>query len=276
MEIVQEERSVARNVVLGFTSTDLQTWTPLESPIAYGMTSLGLAISENGDLLLTGIQEVLPPSFWEEKFGAPVRGLRFDGVEWHAIHWKVDTPDAKAHIDPQIFEDSVWFLNRQVTEWSNQPVFGEQHRSDDPVNHASEVHIESVLLDGGEVVRHWSGMHVADPSPVRFKDQLHVFISGRGRVSHLTGSPLAEVKKFAGVTVPFAFVASESLNLIVQGNINGSRQPMMATSSDGRQWSDFRPLIAELDVGTCTSPVIGPLGDQWLLMCAQERFKVPL
>ena len=124
---------------------------------------------------------------------------------------------------------------------------------------------------------------LADPSPVRFQGKLHLFATLHPRqVIHLTGDPLREVRRFSGMDVPFAFVADGKLYLLTQDMRGAVHEPLISSSTNGRSWTPFTRVLARGAVGparpgsatppirSCTSPVMGPLHDGWILLCVEE------
>jgi hypothetical protein len=257
MEMALTPEAGAVSVVMGFTSPDLRTWTPLPEPVAYGVSSLGLS-EEDGALVLTGLQEVRPPSFWEEKVtGAPIRGLSFDGETWTPRSWSVDDPVAAGHIDPQAFEGGFWYIapSGQTGDPAHQPAV--PIRSSPPPT------------------ERFIGKGIADPAPIRIDGQLHVFATSQGGIIHLAGEPLVAQSTFGGATVPFPVLIDGQLHLLAQRAVNGRRQPVLTrldlTTPDRRP--TWRPLLELGELASCTSPVMGhhPATSEWLLLCVEER-----
>ena len=119
------------------------------------------------------------------------------------------------------------------------------------------------------------GQGIADPSPIRHGGQLHVFATSRGNIVHLTGEPLTPFQSLHGATVPFAVEVEGQLMVLAQRNTGGRRQPVLSrvelqTPNTRPSW---RPLLKGLEeVGTCTSPVLGPHPHGgWLMLCVEER-----
>ena len=256
MEMALTPEAGAVSVVLGFTSSDLRNWTPLAEPVAYGVSSLGLS-TEDGRLVLTGLQEVRPPSFWEEKItGAPIRGLAFDGQTWEPQSWSVDDDETTGHIDPQAFEGGFWYISPSG-------------QTGDPVEQQS-----IPVRSSPPAMERYVGQGVADPAPIRIDGALHVFVTSRGNIAHLTGDPLTEHARLGGATVPFPVLIDEQLHVLAQRTVNGRRQPVL-TKVDLKQPGKrptWRPLVDLGERQSCTSPVMGPHPDGgWLLLCVEER-----
>ena len=62
-------------------------------------------------LLLMAIQEVRHPNWYEERFGPPVYGFEYDGTSLTPKAWKIEDKDTKAYIDPQFFENQMWYIS---------------------------------------------------------------------------------------------------------------------------------------------------------------------
>lgn len=243
-----------RKMVWGFLSVDGEQWgAPI--PVAAGLSSLGLA-TEDGELLVAGLQELSPPGRIEGLIGPPVWGLRFDGQQWHPHRWRVWDRQTPAFIDPQPFEGSMWYLSRA----------GSTTHDADPAR-APSVSIRSA----SPVTVRWQGAELADPSPIRHDGELHVFATAGRDVLHLAGEPLAEVERLPDVTVPFALLFRDRLTLLAQRRHSGRRQPMIS-QHDGTGWSDWRPLLDLHSLHNCTSPVMGPHpSGGWVALCVEER-----
>ncbi len=241
-------------VVWGFLSTDGVRWSePL--PVAAGLSSLGLAAGQ-GELLVAGNQELRPPGRLEGLLGAPIWGLRFDGVQWHPHRWRVRDPQTPAFIDPQPFEGGMWYLSR----------------GDSAVHDADPARAGAVSIRSADPVTvRFEGAGLADPSPVRHDGQLHVFATSGDDVLHLAGDPLVPVERLSGVTVPFALVFEDRLTLLAQQKRDGRRQPVIS-QHDGTGWSPWRALLDLHSLHNCTSPVMGPHpAGGWVALCVEER-----
>ena len=100
MALALVEEPGAVNVMHGFHSKDLDNWEHL-GIIAWGVASLGLAIDADQSLLITAIQEVRPPTWWELRGDPPIRGYKYDGTTWHPKAWKIEDKDTKAWLEPR-------------------------------------------------------------------------------------------------------------------------------------------------------------------------------
>lgn len=241
--------------VYAFTSPDLQRWTPEPEPIAEKLESLGLTVRPDGELWVTGLDMGGKHNPIRAKIiGPALFGLRFDGTSWVEETWWFKDPEAVAFIDPQIFEDSLWFVSRQGTH-------GDPAEDKDPNDIRSTPPAQTRLR----------GVALVDPSPVRFRDSLMLFVTdGHNQVSQFTGDPFQKAQTFNNVSVPFAFVHDDTLYLVAQRPLNGRRQPVMSSSTDGRSFTEFKALLSPEHARTCTSPVIGPYKGGWILLCVDE------
>lgn len=251
---------LAQTQVRAFRSADRgQTWSLLPEPLAEGLDSLGLSVRPDGTWWVTGLDHAEEPPWWEWYTGPRVRGLeRSPEGEWSRRTWWVDVGDTRSVIDPQWSGSSLWFASRPTAV------------SGDPADVDEEVELR-VAPDGGVVYR---ARGLADPSPVDFGGERHVFVTQLGRgVVHLTGTPLVPRRTWGGFTVPYATVIDGELWVLSQMLQDGRRYPMLNRSTDGRSWSGWSPLLPMLPSGpaTCTSPVVGPAGDELLLLCVDER-----
>lgn len=241
--------------VYAFTSPDLVHWTAQPEPIAEKLESLGLSVRPDGELWLTGLDMGGKHNPVRAKIiGPALFGRRFDGERWVDETWWFKDPDAVAFIDPQMFEDGLWYVSRRGTHG-------------DPAADTTPNDIRSTPPAQTRI----RGVGLVDPSPVRFRGSLLVFVTeGHNQVSLFSGEPLQRQQSFGNVSVPFAFVHDETLHLVAQRPIDGRRQPVMARSTDGVVFTDFVPLLRPEQARTCTSPVIGPVKDGWILLCVDE------
>jgi hypothetical protein len=241
--------------VYAFTSTDLVRWTAQPEPVAEKLESLGLSVRPDGELWLTGLDMSGQHNPLRAKIiGPALFGRRFDGERWVPETWWFKDPDAVAFIDPQMFEDGLWYVSRKGTH-------GDPAKDTQPNDIRSTPPAQTRL----------SGVGLVDPNPVRFRGALLLFVTdGHNQVSLFTGEPLQKAQTFNNVSVPFAFVHNDTLYLVAQRPINGRRQPVMSKSDDGVQFTEFMPLLTPELVRTCTSPVIGPLNGGWILLCVDE------
>lgn len=241
-----------------FTSADGgATWALYPEVMARGIDSLGLAVRDDGSLWVTGHDHATEPPAWERYLGPKVRGLRFDGTRWTRADWRPSGGDALAFIDPQWFGDELWYISRQ------------DNSGGDPAEFGGATEMRST--PDNDVL--YSAVGLADPMPVWFRGERHVFATQlRTGVVHLVGDPLRHRRQFGGKTVPFATVIGDTLWLLAQAAVDGRRYPVYTTTTDGETWSEWRALLPRSEPMTCTSPVLGPLGEDGLvLLCVDER-----
>ena len=262
MALALVEEPGAVNVMHAFRSANLKDWEH-QGIIAWGVASLGLAIDEDQSLLITAIQEVRPPTWLETKTDPPVRGYKFDGTTWEPKSWKVDDTQTRAYIDPQIFNGQIWYISPSG-------------QSGDPAQKKSLMPIRS----SNPGTERYLGYGLADPSPVIFQNQLHLFATQDMHIIHAKGNPLRGVMTHPGkndifnhASVPFAMTVGEELWLVAQGNINGRRIPVLAKTQDALHWTRWIPIgDIPKSIKNCTSPVLGPdPKGGWLLLCIEEK-----
>ena len=87
-------------------------------------------------------------------------GYEYDGSSLTPKAWKIEDEDTKAYIDPQFFENQMWYISPSGT-------FG------DPAKRETQMPVRS--SNPGQI--RYQGINFADPSPVRFKGELHLFMS---------------------------------------------------------------------------------------------------
>ena len=253
--------------VWAFTSKDRKSWIRQAQPVAHGFSSLGLSVGPAGEVVVVGLPHGVPPTWWEELFPRlRVFGMSFDGHTWSPRTWTPGPVTSDGIIDPQWLGQELWYfaVDGKVGDPAEQP--GDHHICSTPPQRTR------VSMPG-----------LADPSPVRFKGKLHLFATLHPRqVIHLAGDPLREVRRIPGMDVPFAFVADGRLHLLTQDMGGAAPRPLISSSLDGSSWTPFAPVLAEGAVGparpgaatrpirSCTSPVMGPLEEGWILLCVEE------
>lgn len=242
-------------VVRRFTSPDGETWALDPTPLATGFESLGLARAADGSFRLSGIDWGRERPWYERYLDARVDGFVGDGRAWAREQWMFDLGDAPFAIDPQWHGEAVWFVARKGKG-------GDPAKAKDP----NEMRVT------GEAGARYAAVGLADPMPVVVGGRLVVFATVWGTgVVQLEGEPLAEVRSFGGVSVPYARVDAERVDLLVQGVVDGKRAPMRRVSTDGaRTWSSARPVVPMDGLASCTSPVMDRGADGWFLLCVDE------
>ncbi len=251
---------LAQTEVRAFRSTDGgNTWALDPEPLARGLDSLGLSIRPDGAWWLSGLDHSEEPPWWEWYTGPRVRGLEWTpGGTWQRRVWWPDVGDTRSVIDPQFFGEELWFASRTAGT------------SGDPADVDETVKLR--VAPGGRAIYEARGL--ADPSPVEFQGQRHVFLTQLGQgVVHLVGDPPVQTRNWAGYTVPFATVIDDQIWLLAQILQNGRRYPVVNKSADGRTWTGWQPIVPLLPQGpnTCTSPVLGASADTLILLCVDER-----
>ncbi len=241
--------------VAWFTSAEGRTWTRAADDLTEKFVSLGLSVRLDGTLWLSGIDQSGLATAEEQIQGPRPEGFIGKDGSWTRHTWdQIRDPDVLQYIDPQWDGDSLWYISRKG---GGDPKLGggrNEVRSTPPTT------------------VHYSAPGIADPSPVTFQGQRYVFITGQtGSIVQLGGQPLQELGHWAAVTVPFATVVGDELWLLGQHNLNGRRQPVLRKSKDGRTWpGEWQPMVPPDSVGNCTSPVLGPWGEGYILLCVDE------
>lgn len=242
-------------------------WVRAAAPLAAGVSSLGLS-EEGGRLALTALPQRPPTALEELRKKLVVRGFLAeagltraragDPGAWAPTTWPVDDPDSVSTIDPQRLEGQSWY-------------YAALGRQGDPARAGGD----HALRSSPPPRERLRAPGLADPSPVRFHGELLLFATAHPEaVVEAAGDPLAEIGRFSGVTVPFAREipgpGGTELLLLAQAVVAGRRQPVRSLSADGRSWSPWAPVLDPAPPGSCTSPVIGPLSDGWMLACVEE------
>ena len=144
----------------------------------------------------------------------------------------MDDDDSRAYIDPQMFEGKLWYITPQ-------------HSTGDPAEQQALTPIRSSHPGTERFV----GYQLADPSPVRFKGELHLFATQGMHILHAKGDPMTKVMVhprkndlFYKANVPFATVMGEEIWLIAQTMVNGRRLPVISKSTDAETWTNWQPI----------------------------------
>ena len=246
--------------IRAFHSMDLAAWTADPEPLAEHAMSLGMHDIDGGlevtfmDLSGGG------RSWWDRTFRSPSIGiLRRTAAGWERTSRSVDDDDTPAPIDPQGLGDSLWVVARDGI-------------GGDPAASSSENRIRV----GPPWRTALTGNGLTDPMPVMFGGQTLLFLTeSHQRISLYAGEPLARVRQWQGLTVPYAREVDGELWLLAQKPAGGSRLPVpvLARSVDGRTFTSFEPLLPPGLARVCTSPVLGPdpARGGWLLLCVEEQ-----
>lgn len=225
-----------------WTSPDLKTWTRGQ-PLREKVASLGLSVRPDGQLWVTFLDHAGEAGWRERLFGPPVAGMIWD-EGWTQTTWSVSDPEAPALVDPQWFDDRLFYVAFAGT---GDPAEG------------------STRVRSSDGVTWLEGKGLADPMPVGEGGTLSLFVTQHpGQIVQYAGEPLTEVHRF-DATVPHALFVNEELWLIAQRG--PQRTPQRSIRREGR-WSAWEQLV---DAPHCTSPVLGPMReDGWVLLCVQE------
>ncbi len=236
-------------------SPDRRTWTRDPEPLAEGFDSLGLAEVEPGRFRLSGLDHRREIPGYERYLPLKTWGFEGDLDSWERGSWAVDDAGTVKFVDPQWFEGQLFYTQREGM--GGDPALDKRPNT----------------LRSSPPPTSWvEGVGLADPSPLRFRDRFLLFATAWGQgVLVFEGQPMAEVQRFGGVTVPYPLEVDGELWLLAQQAIRGVRQPVRATSRDGRTWSSFQPVLPQ-DHGlrSCTSPVMAVRGEGGVLLCVEE------
>jgi hypothetical protein len=250
-------------VVHAWTSRDLATWTP-RGPLAWSFSSLGAAVVD-GELWITGLQHLEPPSRWEE-----VRGQLFVDLlasrnlsTWEVRRLPVDGARGGL-IDPAPLVDGgrteIWFARAPGT---GDPALGTKPTT----------FLNGHLVKGRfRAVGPWvEGSDLLDPAPVRFLGRLRCFATrGHHEVVEVFAEDAPRVL-LPDATVPHALVVGGELWLLAQQQRDGRKVPILTRTADGEHWSAPVALDPDPRLSTCASPVLEPWGEGWVLLCVEER-----
>jgi len=224
-----------------YTSVDGETWTR-QAPLREKVASLGLSVRDDGQLWITFLDHQGEAGWKERLFGPPIAGMVWDGA-WTPMEWSVSDDDAPALVDPQWYGDTLYYV---AFDGTGDPAEGKTRiRSSDGTT--------------------WlEGQGLADPMPVTHDGVFSLFVTRHpGQVVQFTGDPLTETHSFQA-SVPHALVVGDALWLVVQRGPR--RTPHRAIFQDGR-WGPLEQLV---DAPHCTSPVVGPTDEGFVLLCVEE------
>lgn len=243
---------LADSELLLFHSEDGRAFRQVGEPLAQGFDALGL-LQQGERVVVTGLdhRRRIP---WTERYRTPrVQEWVLEAGTWSQGSRAVAV-DAPALIDPQWEGETLWYVAR---EGLGDPALGGENR---------------VMRGSEEVLK---GPGLADPCPVRFREQDLLFTTQWGKgVVLWSGSPLSPQRTWPQLTVPFARVEGEGaqavLALYAVGVVQGKRLPVRLESANGRDFGSQRALILSPEPSSCTSPVTwSDAQGQWLL-CVHE------
>ncbi len=238
--------------LLLFFSEDGRRFRQEGEPLARGFDALGL-VQTPDEVVVTGLdhRRQIP---WYERYQTPqVQELVWAQGAWSRRSRAVAV-DAPALIDPQWAGDTLWYVAR---DGLGDPALAGENR----------------VMRGTERVLEGPGL--ADPSPVRFREQDLLFTTQWGQgVVLWSGDPLQVQRTWPQLTVPFARVEGEGaqslLALYAVGVVGGKRLPVRLESRDGQHFEGPEALILSPEPSSCTSPVRwSDAQGQWLL-CVHE------
>ena len=153
------------SLIWAFQSTDGRNWKRQSKPIAHGFTSLGLSVDK--ELRLSGHHQLQKPTAAEEQSGFLwTQSLVFNGKTWRAEIEFFEDNSIQAHADDQWFEQQLWYFAPHKQLLATQQKLGQ-----DPLKQQG-VHL--IRSSPPPQIRA-KGAGLGDPSPVRFRQQLHVF-----------------------------------------------------------------------------------------------------
>lgn len=244
---------LAQSTLLQFRSDDGQSWVS-EGALATGFDSLGLDVGTD-EWVLTGLDHDRRIGLLEPHLPKRVRGFEGQPGAWTRTQWTPGDDQTLAYIDPQRFEDHWWYIRHTGTG--------------DPATSG----LPTELVHDGAVRLTQHG--VADPSPVRVGDTLHVFVTvwGQGVVQLRQEDDLSltQVQAWPNVTVPYALWVDDTLHVWAVGVVDNRRAPVHTTSVDGVRFGPWTPVDLPGDWTSCTSPVAAPHDQGWVLLCVDEH-----
>ena len=266
----------ASTQIRAWSSRDLQTWTAQKDPPLHSLSSLGLH-HEDGNIVLSAQHRLQMPTKEEEEMQLLwSQLLHFDGVAWRAEVRPFSAP-ISAHADHQWFEGELWLQ-------SSPPLFrgGAGAVAPDQLGAARDPLLLKVDHEIRTPDRVWlSGVGLADPAPLRFKGDLHLFVTRaeihnqelRLSVEHYVeqDGQLEKKSVFSGRSVPFALEVNGEMWLLAQQRTRSGAQLVSSRTADGVSWSSWAPLLSSELERSCSSPVMGRVGEKWWIFCVEQR-----
>jgi len=243
-----------------------------EPHIARDISSLGAIVADN-ELILTGI------CWWpgcgspeemkkRQERGPAVFGLSTRDLEsWTPRQWRLNDSRGFTPIDPQLSSGpeglELWYFGAP----------GQAHV--DPMDRKKHAIRRAPLQEDGRFHARESiveDLGLADPSPIRFRDQDWLFVTQFAAESVVAykGSPPQKTHRFQGVSVPHALVVDDALWLLASQIVNGRQQPVRAISTDGETFSDFEPFLPLKPDQVCASPVGAVFSGKIAVFCVEE------
>ena len=258
--------------VRAWYSPDLEHWTPSKTTNIHSFSSLGLH-HEDGRLVLSGQHRLQMPTKEEESMQLLwSQLLHFDGEDWRA-EIRPFSSDISAHADHQWFEGQLWLQ-------SSPPLF----RADQS-QQWNTVGRDPLLQDVEHQIRTqnriWlKGKGLGDPTPVRFQDQVHLFVTRaqivRNQVQVCVQHYVEQeddvrlLNEFSGLSVPYATVIDDQLWVLAQRRGRSGSIPVWSRTTDGSSWDDWKAIPIKGYGNNCSSPVLGQLLEKWWIFCSEE------
>ena len=252
-------------------SSDFKLWTAVQDSVPHSFSSLGLH-REEGHLVLSGQHRLQRPTREEEDMELLwSQLLHFDGVKWRA-EIRPFTADFSAHADHQWFEGELWLQ-------STPPLFREG-QYDSKATTGRDPLLQNVLHQIRTPDRIWlEKKGLADPTPVRFKNELQLFVTQAKRnqgqveafIHHYVyrDDQFTLTRIFSGVSVPYAVVVADELWLLAQRRSRSGPIPMWTKTRDGINWESWSDVPIDLPKNGCSSPVMGRLQEKWWIFCSE-------
>ncbi|MAY80083.1 MAG: hypothetical protein CL930_04775 [Deltaproteobacteria bacterium] len=257
-----------------FRKTDAG-WRRNESPVAHGMSSLGLG--QEGDSLVLTAQ-----CFWGDcgserirrKVGPPVHAIRTADLNgWDAAMWRLKDTADRVPIDTEYRSDSqggvVWYYGTAAGALG------------DPAHHAQPHRIFSARVVGDLLespVLRMTGNGFADPAPLQVGTEQWLFLTtqpGR-KIGLAKGEPLRLEREWDGVSVPHAMWVDDAIWLWAQRVEKGRMVPVRSISTDrGQTWSEWANPLPMEGMEGCGNPVGAVFNGIPVVFCVTEPLGAP-
>ena len=246
-----------------------QGWVRNPTPIAHGLSSLGLGT--NGDELMLTAQcfwGECGSIVWRHLVGPPVHALSTRDLQtWTPQMWRLVDPDDRVPIDTELRDTWVWYYGTEAGQHGDPALRAEDHT-------IYKARVSDDRLVEPTVVL--SGAHLADPAPISFNGQDMLFLTtlpGR-EVGQAMGDPLRVTQTFKHVSVPHAMVVDDELWLWAHTVRDGKHVPVRAVSKDGQKFTSFEAVLPT-DGVDCANPVGTVWQSQPVVFCVSEPLDGP-